>query len=66
MASRAAALRTPKQSEPSVETKTEKQPIEDRIRIRAYELYLERGQQDGAALEDWTRAEAEILGQESA
>jgi Protein of unknown function (DUF2934) len=32
------------------------------IRRRAYELYEERGRQDGHAEEDWLRAEAEILG----
>ena len=31
------------------------------IRDRAYLLYMERGQQDGQALEDWYRAEREIL-----
>lgn len=35
--------------------------IEDEIRIRAYELYLERGGQDGFDQEDWHRAETEIL-----
>jgi len=32
------------------------------IRERAYELYEERGRQDGHAEEDWLRAEAEVLG----
>lgn len=31
-----------------------------RIAIRAYELYEQRGRQDGYALEDWLRAEREI------
>ena len=35
--------------------------IEDEIRLRAYELYEERGRQDGFQDEDWTRAETEIL-----
>jgi len=35
--------------------------IEEEIRVRAYELYLERGGQDGFHQEDWSRAEAEIL-----
>ena len=30
------------------------------IRLRAYELYEERGREDGHALEDWLRAEEEI------
>ena len=35
---------------------------EYRIRLRAYELYLERGQQEGHAEADWLRAEKEVLG----
>ena len=31
------------------------------IRCRAYKLYEKRGKADGHALEDWVRAEAEIL-----
>lgn len=37
-------------------------PQEDRIRQRAYELYLERGGADGNELDDWLRAEDEISG----
>ncbi len=32
----------------------------DRIRQRAYDLYVARGQEDGHELEDWLQAEAEI------
>jgi len=35
--------------------------IEDEIRQRAYELYEQRGRQDGFQEEDWAGAEAEIL-----
>lgn len=35
--------------------------IQDEIRTRAYELYLERGGEDGFDQQDWSRAEAEIL-----
>ena len=34
-----------------------------RIAKRAYELYSERGYQNGAALDDWLEAEREILSQ---
>ena len=34
--------------------------LHERIRIRAYELYDQRGRQDGHALEDWFQAEAEL------
>jgi Protein of unknown function (DUF2934) len=35
---------------------------EDYIRLRAYELFEQRGGEHGHDLEDWIRAEAEILG----
>jgi Protein of unknown function (DUF2934) len=35
--------------------------IEEEIRQRAYELYEERGRNDGLHHEDWSRAETEIL-----
>lgn len=35
-------------------------PIEDRIRQRAYEIYLQRDGGEGSALEDWLQAETEI------
>ena len=39
-------------------------PLEERIRERAHEIYLERGGEDGGELDDWLEAEQEILGQE--
>ena len=38
----------------------------EKIRRRAHELYLQRGSQSGSALDDWLRAEAEILQAEDA
>jgi hypothetical protein len=38
--------------------------LTDRIRQRAYGLYMERGYRDGCALQDWLDAEREILGRE--
>jgi hypothetical protein len=35
--------------------------IQEEIRHRAYELYEERGRQDGLHDEDWSRAETEVL-----
>ncbi len=35
--------------------------LEQAIRSRAYELYEERGRQDGFAQQDWLKAEAEVL-----
>jgi hypothetical protein len=33
----------------------------EQIRIRAYELFEERGRDQGHELEDWLQAEAEVL-----
>lgn len=35
--------------------------IEEQIRDRAYQLYVERGYQDGSALQDWIDAELELM-----
>ncbi len=35
-------------------------PRDERVRLRAYELYEHRGKAEGYADEDWFRAEAEI------
>lgn len=37
--------------------------LEERIRIRAYELCENRGKRDGSALADWLQAEAELAAQ---
>ena len=36
-------------------------PTTEEIALRAYHIYLERGAAPGDALEDWTRAERELL-----
>jgi Protein of unknown function (DUF2934) len=36
-------------------------PAEEQVRRRAYEIYEQRGRQDGGAIEDWIRAEQELL-----
>ncbi len=43
------------------ELDVESVPLEEQIRRRAYEVYLERGDQPGSALDDWVRAEEEVL-----
>ena len=35
--------------------------LERKIRLHAQRLYDERGQAEGSALEDWVRAEADVL-----
>jgi hypothetical protein len=36
--------------------------LEEKIRLRAYELYERRGRQEGHAHEHWVEAEAQIAG----
>jgi Protein of unknown function (DUF2934) len=43
------------------ETPIEALPLEERIRRRAYELYVERGDQSDSELDDWLQAEEEVL-----
>jgi hypothetical protein len=40
--------------------KPEALPLEEQIRQRAFEIYLQRGGQDGYDLDDWQQAEAEL------
>jgi hypothetical protein len=56
-------LKTRKTSSPSVrKSSTVKSlPTREEIALRAYEIYLERGGAPGNELEDWTRAERELL-----
>jgi Protein of unknown function (DUF2934) len=42
-------------------TKQHDEMLEHEIRMRAYDLYEERGKCDGHELEDWVRAEREVL-----
>ena len=34
--------------------------LDERIRVRAYQLYEQRGKRNGYALDDWLQAEAEL------
>ena len=36
--------------------------LERKVRLRALQLYEQRGRQEGMALEDWITAEVDILG----
>ena len=45
---------------PPATVMSEPQELEHEIRLRAQELYEARGREDGHALDDWLRAEAEI------
>ena len=45
---------------PPATVRSEPQELEHQIRLRAYQLYEERGREDGYQLDDWLRAEEEI------
>ncbi|HXT72638.1 MAG TPA: DUF2934 domain-containing protein [Candidatus Angelobacter sp.] len=40
-------------------------PTRNQIQLRAYELYLKRGGQDGRDVDDWLAAETELRNQHS-
>jgi hypothetical protein len=49
---------------PSSITRAESTPeLLERIRVRAYELFEQRGRHEGHEVEDWLQAEAEVLQQ---
>ena len=45
---------------PTTTVASDPQEVEHQVRRRAYELYVERGSEDGHELENWLRAEQEI------
>ena len=45
---------TTNQAEPHSE------PTFEQIQVRAYEIYIQRGRQDGCELDDWFQAEKEL------
>lgn len=50
------------QSLPVRKSRTDKkQATHEEIQLRAYEIYLERGSRPGNPLDDWVRAERELL-----
>jgi hypothetical protein len=42
------------------EVQVENATSDEEIRIRAYEIYVERGEQQGRELDDWLQAEREL------
>jgi DUF2934 family protein len=54
----------PRKKSPGTVT-SEAEDIESQIRLRAFELYQDRGRKDGHELEDWLRAEDEITGKKA-
>jgi hypothetical protein len=35
-------------------------PLEERVRLRAHQLYIERGNESGSEMDDWLQAEEEL------
>ena len=61
-ARRVSTAATPRaRSQRALRESTVVRPGDDRIRLRAYELYLQRGGRPGDSLEDWLRAERELF-----
>jgi hypothetical protein len=52
---------SPIQAHPA-DTSRNHTPSYEEIRLRAYEIYLERGSLSGSELDDWLRAEHELDG----
>ncbi len=51
----------PASSEPKRKASVLSADVQEEIRRRAYELFLQRGGKHGHDAEDWARAEAEVL-----
>jgi hypothetical protein len=59
---------TPKTStpiRPSVQTTESGIDLQERIRLRAYQLYKQRGSEHGRDLDDWLQAESEVTQQKA-
>ena len=39
---------------------TRQLPLEERVQMRAYELYVLRGNESGSEMDDWLQAEDEV------
>jgi hypothetical protein len=69
MASRAKHSDSSEAVEPGAETQGQDRLLDstrgDKIKRRAYEIYLERGSEPGRELEDWLQAERELMTDDS-
>lgn len=50
-------------AQPTEVLEPRREPTAEEIAIRAYEIYLERGDAPGSDIEDWLRAERELCGE---
>ena len=51
----------PSSESKSIQTNKAASNVHEEIRQRAYELYEQRGRQDGHDLEDWLQSESEVM-----
>jgi len=63
--SRSLAIEPKSQSTQPASAAAESETIQERIRVRAYELYEARGYVDGHHEDDWFQAENELLGHDT-
>jgi Protein of unknown function (DUF2934) len=52
--------KTPTPIKPATQTTEPSIDLQEQIRLRAYQLYEQRGREDGRDLEDWLQAESEV------
>ena len=55
-----ASILSKKQQQQNRKTEQPATPVEEQIRLRAYEIYLQRGEAPGSEVDDWLQAEAEL------
>jgi hypothetical protein len=58
------AVETSVTAAPEATRATHTPNLEEQIRLRAYQLYLQRGGRGGSPEQDWLRAKEEICGQQ--
>jgi len=58
----AATSKAGAQTSPAAQVTRGAEADQGRIATRAYELYEERGRQEGQAVEDWLNAERQLVG----
>jgi Protein of unknown function (DUF2934) len=52
----------PVTTSPEFAQESQGSPVEEKIRARAYELYLQRGGRGGSPEQDWFQAQKEVCG----
>ena len=57
--------KTPMPIRPSVQTTESNIDLQEQIRLRAYQLYDQRGREHGRDLDDWLQAESEVTQQKA-